>query len=90
MYIGVQHRIKDADAAMARGQKMLENTEPGLHVHQFCPSTDLAVATCVWEADSVDSVRDFVDGTLGDSSDNSYFEISTENAVGLPQAGART
>ena len=43
------------------------------------------MATCVWEAGSVDSVRDYVDSPLGDSSDNTYFEIDSEYAQGLPE-----
>ena len=33
----------------------------------------------------MDSVRDYVDSTLGDSSDNTYFEIDSEHALGLPE-----
>jgi hypothetical protein len=29
-------------------------------------------------------VRDYTDGTLGDSSEQTYFEIDTEYAEGLP------
>jgi hypothetical protein len=92
MYVGVVHRVKDPKAMMSRGEGLSDpsNAPPGVHSHQFCPSTDLSVATCVWEGDSVDAVRDYIDGTLGDSSENSYFEISTEHAQGLPeQAAAR-
>ena len=46
---------------------------------------DLTTATRVWEADSVDSVRDYVDSALGVSSDNTYFEIDSEYAHGLPE-----
>ena len=52
---------------------------------RFCPSKDLTTATCVWEADSVDSVRDHVDSALRDSSANTYFEIDSEYAQGLPE-----
>jgi hypothetical protein len=56
---------------------------------QFCPSKDLATAICVWEVSSVDSARDYVDPTLGDSSDNTYFEIDSEHAQGLPEPATR-
>jgi hypothetical protein len=87
MYVGIVHRIKDAEVMMSRGEK-LSDPPPGVVGHQFCPSTDLKAATCVWEADSVDAVREFVDGTLGDSSENSYFEINEEYAQGLPKQTA--
>jgi hypothetical protein len=92
MYVAIVHRVKDPEAMMSRGEKLSDPSQapPGVVGHQFCPSTDMKAATCVWEADSVDAVRDFVDGTLGDSSENSYFEINEEYAQGLPkQAAAR-
>jgi hypothetical protein len=58
---------------------------PGLHVHLFLPATDLSRATCVYEAASVEQVRDFVDTALGDSSTQSYFPIAEEHAIGLPK-----
>jgi hypothetical protein len=61
------------------------NAPPGILPRQFCPSKDLSAATCVWEADSVDAVRDYIDSMLGDSSDNTYFEINTEYALGVPE-----
>ncbi len=90
MYVGVMHRIKDPEAMMERGKSLSDpaSAPPGVVGHQFCPSTDLSVATCVWEADSIDAVRDLIDGTLGDSSENTYFEINTEYAQGLPQQAA--
>jgi hypothetical protein len=34
----------------------------------------------------IDVVRDLVDPTLGDASEQTYFAVATEQAVGLPQA----
>jgi hypothetical protein len=90
MYVAVVHRVKDPQAMLERGQALNDpaNAPSGVVGHQFCPSKDLSAATCVWEGDSVDAVRDYIDGTLGDSSDNTYFEINTEYAQGLPQQAA--
>ena len=90
MFVGVMHRIKDPKAMVERGESLGDpaNAPPGVVGHQFCPSTDLSVATCLWEGDSVDAVRDYIDGTLGDASENSYFEVSTERAMELPQQAA--
>jgi hypothetical protein len=90
MFVGVMHRIKDPKVMVERGETLGDpaNAPPGVVGHQFCPSKDLSVATCLWEGDSVDAVRDYIDGTLGDASENSYFEVSTERAMGLPQQAA--
>jgi hypothetical protein len=88
MYVVVVHKVKDPQALLSRGEGLGDpsNAPAGAIPRQFCPSKDLSVATCVWEADSIDTVRDYVDGTLGDSSEQSYFEINTEYAQGLPES----
>jgi hypothetical protein len=39
----------------------------------------------LWEGNSLGEVRDYVDSTLGDSSDNVYFEVDSQQAMGLPE-----
>jgi hypothetical protein len=87
MYVAIVHRVKDPQAMLARGEGLADpsNAPAGVVPRQFCPSKDVSAATCVWEAGSVDAVRDYVDSTLGDASDNTYFEINTEYAHGLPE-----
>jgi hypothetical protein len=85
MFVGIQHRIRDAEAMLSRSEKMAENAPPGMQARQFCLSKDRAAATCIWEADSVEAVRDYVDRTQGDSSENTYFEVDAEASVGLPE-----
>ncbi len=64
---------------------ILRAPHPGVVPRQFCPSTDLSTATCVWEVGSVEAAREYADSTLGDSSQNRYFEINTEYALGVPE-----
>jgi hypothetical protein len=89
MKVGVIHRISDPETAQANGQPLFEPHE-GLRLLQFCPSQDFQTASCIWDADSVDAVRDLVDPTLGDSSEQTYYEVNTEQAVGLPETAAAT
>jgi hypothetical protein len=88
MYVVVHHQIKDAQTAFSRGRDLLEGTgaPPGARALQFYPSQDQSAVSCLWEADSVDAVQQYVDSTLGDSSENSCFEVDTEQARGLPQS----
>lgn len=87
MYVAIVHRVRDAQAFSSQGEDLGDPSEApaGVLPRQFCPSKDLTTATCVWEASSVDAVRDYVDSALGDSSDNTYFEIDSEHAQGLPE-----
>ena len=86
--IVVLHRIKDPDAAFARGERLLDGigAPPGVRRLQFLPARDRSAVMCLWEADDVDALRGYVDGTLGDASENSYFEVDAEYAQGLPAA----
>ena len=90
MYVGVVHKINDPEAMLSRGERVSNaaNAPAGVRPLEFFPATDLTAATCLWESGSVETLRDYVDGTLGDSCENSYFEISTEHALGLPQQEA--
>jgi hypothetical protein len=90
MFVAVVHRIEDPGAMLSRGERLVDpaNAPPGVVPRQFCPSNDLSTATCVWEAGSLDAVREYIDSTLGDASDNTYFEINAEYALGLPEPAA--
>jgi hypothetical protein len=85
-YVFVHHTIKDAPVAFERGARLLEGdgAPAGVRVLQFCPSIDRSQVTCIVEG-SVDTIREYVDATLGDASENAFFEIDGTIARGLPQ-----
>ena len=87
MFIVVEHTIRDAAVAFARGQNLLEGrgAPAGVQVRKFYPSTDQSAVICLWEGSSLAEVREYVDETLGDSSDNLYFEVDADQALGLPE-----
>ncbi|HLM92922.1 MAG TPA: hypothetical protein VK273_03830 [Gaiellaceae bacterium] len=87
MFVVVEHTILDAQVAFARGQNLLEGrgAPAGVRVRKFYPSTDQSAVICLWEGNSLDEVREYVDATLGDSSENLWFEVDTEQALGLPE-----
>ena len=91
MYVVVHHQIKDPQTAFSRGEKLIRNegAPPGVRGLQFYPSTDGSAVTCLWEAESVKEIQDYVDSTLGDSSRNTCYEVDAEQAfaerpLGLP------
>jgi len=87
MFVVVNHTITDAPTAFARGQNLLEGrgAPAGVRVRKFYPSTDQAAVFCLWEGGSVGEVQQYVDSTLGDASRNVYFEVDSEQALGLPE-----
>jgi hypothetical protein len=92
MYVAVLHEFKDPPTAFARGEKLIMNEEApaGVRGLQFYPSTDGARATCLWESESVDAVRDYVDSTLGDASVNTCWEVDADQAFAEQPLGLRT
>jgi hypothetical protein len=95
MYVVVQHQIKHPETAFSRGERLIRNegAPEGVRGLQFYPSVDGSAVTCLWEANSVEAIQDYVDSTLGDSSQNSCYEVDTEQAfaerpLGLPASAA--
>ena len=91
MYVMVLHRIRNAQAAFARGEKLMKNegAPSGVRVLQFYPSRDRTTVTCLWEAASVDPVQKYVDATMGDSSENTSYEVDSEFAFARLPLGIR-
>lgn len=59
-----------------------ENAPAGVYGRQFYPSQDRTEAVCLWEADSVDAVRDYLDSLIEKASENAFFQVSSEHAIG--------
>jgi hypothetical protein len=85
MYVVAKHRIKDAERFLSLSQIAAEQAPPGVYGRQFCPSYDRTEAVCLWEADSVETVQDYLDSLVGEASQNAYFQVGTEHAIGIPE-----
>jgi hypothetical protein len=53
-------------------------------LHNVLPDNSGSKAVCLWEADTQDTVSNFVNGVVGQYSNNGFFEVGAANAVGLP------
>jgi hypothetical protein len=89
MYVVVQHQITNQQTAFSRGERLIKNegAPPGVRALQFYPSRDGSAVTCLWEADSVESVQGYVDSTLGDSSKNTCYEVNANQAFAERPSG---
>ena len=81
----VQHRISDPETFFAAAQAGTANLPGNLRLHHVFPEPGGSRAVCLWEAESVDAVRDFVEPAVGNVSQNDYFEVDSGSALGLPQ-----
>ena len=92
MYVVVYHQFKNPPEAFARGEKLIKNegAPAGVRGLQFYPSREGSAATCLWEAGSVDEIQRYVDSTLGDSSENTCWEVNAEMAFSERPLGIQT
>lgn len=88
MYVIVQHQVKDPEKFFADPGGVAQRAPAGVLGRIFCPSRDRTTAVCLWEADSVSSVRDYLDPVTAGVSENAYFEVGAEHAIGLPATAA--
>lgn len=89
MDVVVQHRITDPEKFFSMDpDEVVGGGPPGVQGRQFFPSQDRSAAVCLWEADSIDTLRDYLDPALAGVSENTYFEVDRERAMGLPDTAA--
>jgi hypothetical protein len=89
MHIVVEHRIIDLDKfSEMDAAEVAGGGGPGFTLRQFLPPQDGSIATCLWEADSIDSLREWLDPATAGVTDNTYIAIDDENAIGLPEGAA--
>jgi hypothetical protein len=86
MHVVVQHRITDPEKFFSmNAEEVAGGGPPGVQGRQFFPSQDRSAAVCLWEADSIDTLRDYLDPATAGVSENAYFEVDRERAMGLPE-----
>jgi len=84
MFVVVQHDITNANAFFGASDSVVNNAPKGHKTVQFFPSSDRKRAVCLWEAPSVDSVKNYLESKIGSSSRNTYYAVDSKVAMGLP------
>jgi hypothetical protein len=82
MYIMVQHTISEPAVFWNAADPTAFPPEVKLH-HTF-PTPDGTRAVCIWEADSVDTLRNFLEPAVGRVSRNEYFAVENREGLGRP------
>lgn len=91
MFVGIYHTINDTKKWEQTLQSVMSKIEggtlpAGLKPTLFVPATNQKTTFCVWEADSVNAVKKFIDDESGTAARNEYFEVDAKNAIGMPEA----
>lgn len=87
MLIESTHTISDEQALRSAlaGQA---GPPQGVKLRATLLRRDRSHLTCVWEAPSVDAVRNYVEGKIGKLSKSNYYELDESGTTGLAPAGA--
>jgi hypothetical protein len=80
MYVIAIHSISDPTAFWGGQLDLPQGTELPI----VAPSADGTRGVCVFTSDSVNTVRNLVDGATGAISRNEFFVLNEANAQGLP------
>jgi hypothetical protein len=89
MYVSVHHSIADPQKWDQTTKNIMAMTEQGrlpegLKGLMYLPAVDGRKADCVWEANSLDALKKFLDREIGTSAQNEYIPIKADAAFGLP------
>jgi hypothetical protein len=85
MLIIAQHNIQDPQVFWSAAQSLSALMPADLKLLSVFPSKDMKTGTCLWEAESVNSVQKFLDDNVGNVSKNFCYEVDEVNAMGLPK-----
>ena len=88
MYIMVQHTISEPAAFWNAADPTTISPEITLH-HTF-PTPDGTRAVCIWEAASVDALRDLLEPRIGRISRNEYFPVENREGFARPSRVSQT
>src|SRR6266498_72252 len=80
MYVFTIHAVSDPEAFWGGKLDLPEGTEQPI----AWPSSDGTRGVCVFKSDSVNTVRNVVDGATGKISKNEFYAINAGGALGCP------
>ncbi len=79
MFVTVLHHIHDPEGFVAAEEKALEaGLPPGVALPIHAATNDHSFGVCIWEGESVESVRELVESVVGPWARNEYFEMHVD------------
>jgi hypothetical protein len=87
MYVLVQHTISEPAAFWNDADP---RTLPQVKLHHTFPAPDGTRAVCIWEADTVEALRNLLEPMVGKVSRNEYFTVENREGFAFPSRVPRT
>ena len=88
MFISVIHRISDPEGFWSTAAGAANDIPADIKLHQTVTSNDRTTAICLWEAASVDGVRNLLEPLFGHVCKNEYIAVDPSRSMGLPTAAS--
>jgi hypothetical protein len=91
MFVTIHHQILDAKQWAAATRHVMTEMEQGklpagLKGLMYLPSADGRHADCLWETDTLEHLKRFIEHETGKAAKNEYFRVNDRGAIGLPGA----
>jgi len=84
MLIIAQHNISNPEEFWKEAKEQTQHLPTSLKVHGIYPSKDAKSGTCLWEANNVQDVQQFLDKYTGKFAKNFCYEVNVKESIGLP------
>ena len=84
MFVSVIHRISDPDKFFEMVSSNAGKEPSDLRLPQFFASEDRRTMVCLWEAPSVERLKDFLEPLSGGLCTNEYAAVDLGASRGLP------
>ena len=88
MYVLIQHTISEPAAFWNAADP--NTLSPNLKLHHTFPTPDGTRAVCIWEAESVDALRNLLEPVIGRVSRNEYFAVENREGYVRPSRVPQT
>jgi len=85
MLVIAHHNISDPENFWAGAKELTKTLPENLKIHGIYPAMDAKTGTCLWQADSVEDVQQFLDKNAGQFAKNFCYEVDVNHSIGLPQ-----
>jgi len=83
MLIIAHHIISDPESFWGAAKDVSMNMPAHLKLHGVYPAKDGKTGTCLWEADAVKEVQQFLDKHAGKYAKNFCYEVDAEKVKGI-------
>jgi hypothetical protein len=83
MLVIAHHNISNPEAFWSLAAEVTKELPGNLKVLGVFPATDAKTGTCLWQADSVQEVQDFLDKHAGQHARNFCYEVDETKSIGL-------